>query len=92
MNQWSDAADLVGEYFSEELQTTYRIVMENNRLILKHLQNEDVLLQRLDKDNYIGDAWWFSKVKILRNDQNNVTGFRLNADEDRIQNLMFIKK
>ena len=84
--------DLCGTYYCPELQTTYKIRIRDNRLKVEHLQNESVSLVKIDKDYYMGDRWWFKEVRLIRDKKNNVTGFKLNADGNNIQNLMFYKR
>ena len=89
---YDDLEALLGEYYSDELETTYRLEIREDRLIVEHFQNEAVLLVRADVDHYWGDRWWFSEVRFIRDKDNHVTGFRLNADQDSVQNLLFVKK
>jgi hypothetical protein len=89
---YDDVETLLGEYYSDELETTYRVAIRENQLIVEHFQNEEVFLVRVDQDHYWGDTWWFSEVRFIRDENNDVTGFRLNADQDSVQNLLFVKK
>ena len=59
---------------------------------VEHFQNEDILLMRSGSDQYMGDKWWFSELEFLRNENNNITGFRLNADGDHVKRLLFVRK
>jgi CubicO group peptidase (beta-lactamase class C family) len=81
-----------GEYYSNELRTSYEIKIEDGRLIADHLHNEDVSLIRLDNNHYIGDKWWFSDIELNRDENNEIEGFRLNADQNNIQDLLWTKK
>jgi CubicO group peptidase (beta-lactamase class C family) len=87
-----DVDDLTGEYYSEELQTTYRIVKRDNSLLAEHMHNEDVQFMRLNENLYIGDKWWFEEMEVIRNADGLVAGFRVNADNDLVQNVLFEKK
>jgi hypothetical protein len=89
---YDSVEDLLGEYYSDELKTTYRIEIREDQLIATHFQNEKVFLVRVDGDHYFGDAWWFSEVKFIRDENDNVIGFRLDADQDSVQNVLFVKK
>jgi len=86
-----DVDDLVGEYHCPELETTYSIVVRNDRVILEHLHNEDVLLQQLDRDTFRGDAWWCTRIRVTRDSEDRVTGFTLDADSNNIRNLRFVR-
>ncbi len=86
-----DVHAFLGTYDCPELGTTYRVVVENDRLLLKHLHNEDVLLQQLDRDTYRGNTWWCTEIKLTRDTDDQVTGYKLNADGNNIQNLRFVR-
>ncbi len=86
-----DVASFVGEYSSPELLTTYTVGVKNDRLVLGHLRNEDVVLQQLDRDDYRANAWWCTKIRVIRDGGDRITGFRLDADEDNVQNLWFAR-
>ena len=86
-----DVTAFLGDYYSHELQVTYKVKIENNRLIVENLQNEDVMLLQIDKDNYLGDKWWFTKIRLIRNQNNQVKEFEVNADSNNIQKLSFVK-
>lgn len=92
VSKYSDITGLCGDYTSRELQTTYTVKIQDGRLIIAHLHNEDVRLTQIDKDHYIGDQWWFVDLRLIRDENDRVTGFKLNADSNNIQNLLFTKK
>jgi len=81
-----------GEYYCDELQTLYILKIENGQLIAEHLHNEKVLLTSLPEDCCQGDKWWFSELIFERDNNNHIKGFRLNADNNNIQNLLFTKR
>ena len=89
---YKNVEELCGEYFCPELQTIYNIKIKDKQLIVEHFQNDDILLMRLDKDHYLGDKWWFFEIEFLRDENNQITGFRLNADEGHIKRLLFVRK
>jgi CubicO group peptidase (beta-lactamase class C family) len=89
---YDNVEGLLGEYYSDELETTYRIGIREDQLVVTHFQNEEVFLVRVDQDHYFGDVWWFSEVEFIGNKDNDVIGFRLNADQDSVQNLLFVKR
>jgi CubicO group peptidase (beta-lactamase class C family) len=84
-----DVNTFCGDYYCPELQTSYEVNIKNKRLIVEHLQNEVVSLIQIDKDTYLGDKWWFKNVNVLRDDKSRIEGFKLNADNNNIQNLIF---
>lgn len=86
------AMDPCGDYYCPELRTEYKIVVTDNCLTLWHLQNEAVTLLRRNKDNYLGDQWWCEEIKLLRDQNDRITGLTLKADGGNVQKLRFVKK
>jgi CubicO group peptidase (beta-lactamase class C family) len=82
--------EYAGEYYSEELQTTYHLVVRNNTLIAAHLKNEDVILIPEDKDEFSSDLWWFRSIRFDRNANDEIVGFQM--DGFRATNLKFVKR
>ncbi len=90
-SQYPEISEMCGEYTCQELQTTYTLQIQDDHLIAAHLQNENVLLIRIDQDYYQGDQWWFKVLKFERDENGGIKGFRLNADSNNIQNLLFTR-
>lgn len=63
-----DVADILGEYYSPELRTRYRLMVSNDRLVMWHLHNEEAALLRLNRDRYLGDRWWCEEIEIVRDE------------------------
>jgi len=87
----SDLADILGEYYSPELRTRYRLMVRDDRLVLWHLHNEEVPLLRVNGDRYLGDTWWCEEIDIVRDDNDRITGFTVTADDGNVQKLLFVK-
>jgi CubicO group peptidase (beta-lactamase class C family) len=92
VDAYEDIGDFYGQYYCPELQTLYTVKSRDGRLVVEHLQNENVQLVQVDRDTYIGDKWWFATVNPVRNAEMRVVGFKVNADSNNIQNLLFVKK
>lgn len=84
------ATDLAGDYFSDELSTAYRIVVDGDHLAAKHAGNKDIRLTYIEKDTYKGGAWFFSWVEFERNGDGDVTGFRVTGH--RARNIAFTRR
>ncbi len=84
----SKMTQFVGDYFSEELQTTYSLVIEDKKLVAKHLRNTSIPLIYKGKDVFSGDSWYFTDLEFER-DGDIVTGFLLSAK--RARNIRFEK-
>jgi hypothetical protein len=76
-----------GEYWSEELQVTYRLFMEEGDLFGQVRMNPKNLLRWLSEDVLSGGR---TKMTFERNDANEIQGFSLDAG--RVRNLKFVKK
>ena len=81
-----------GDYSCPELLTSYKIVFKDRYLALTHLHNEDVFLQQTAPDTFCGNKWWCTQISMDRDSEGQIVGFRLNCDQNNIQNLRFIKK
>ena len=79
-----------GTYFSEELQTSYRIEVNNNALSAYHLRNGEITLVPSkvpsQQHRFDSDTWWFTKVKFY-SENGVILGFKL--DTGRIRDLNF---
>ena len=82
-------SEFEGDYYTEELDTTYTIGVQGNRLVAQHRRHDDISLTRAD-GHFVGDAWFFPEVYFTRDDTGQVTGFRLTGN--RVKNLRFKKK
>ena len=82
-------AEFEGDYYTEELDTTYSIRVHENQLIAQHIRHDDILLTYAD-GHFLGDTWFFPEVHFTRDDTGRVIGFRLTGG--RVRNLRFEKK
>lgn len=78
-----------GDYYTEELDTTYNIRVSENQLVAQHIRHDDILLTYAG-DHFIGNVWFFPEIHFTRDDTGQVTGFRLTGN--RVRNLHFEKK
>ena len=78
-----------GDYYTEELDTTYTIGVRGDQLVAQHIRHDDILLTYAD-DHFLGDAWFFPEVRFTRDETGRVIGFRLTGN--RVRNLHFKKK
>ena len=78
-----------GKFYSPELDTFYRIVLEEGQLIARHRRHEDIPLTIITPDYYSGREWFFRVVHFLRDQNENITGFLLTGG--RVRHLRFNK-
>ena len=82
-------AEFEGDYYTEELDTTYSIRVRGNQLVAQHIRHNDILLTYTE-GHFHGDSWFFPEIHFTRDDTEQVTGFRLTGN--RVRNLHFEKK
>lgn len=82
-------AEFEGDYYTEELDTTYTIVVNENRLVAKHRRHDDISLTYTG-DHFTGNVWFFPEIRFIRDNTGRVIGFRLTGG--RVRNLHFEKK
>ncbi|MGH9844912.1 MAG: serine hydrolase domain-containing protein [Blastocatellia bacterium] len=80
-------AEYTGAYYSEELDATYRIVVENGVLLIKARNAPRVGLVSQTKDEFRRLGVTFS---FIRNDQRQITGFALSGG--RAKGIQFVRK
>ena len=78
-----------GDYYTEELDTTYTISVRENQLVAQHIRHDDTLLTYTD-GHFFGDSWFFPEIHFTRDDTGSITGFRLTGN--RVRNLYFERK
>lgn len=85
-----ELAEYEGSYYSEEVGTTYLIVVKDGKLVAKHRRHEDTPLNASDTDQFVGEKWFFTNVQFIRDEENTVKGLKLSGG--RVRNLRFDKK
>ena len=83
-------AEYTGEYYSSELDTFYRILFENDRLVVKHRKYDDIPLSVITPDYYSGTEWFFRTVHFTRKKDNTINGFLVTGG--RVRSLRFTKQ
>jgi CubicO group peptidase (beta-lactamase class C family) len=78
-----------GDFYSEEISTTYTIVLESGKLIARHFRTGDVMLTLTKADQFSGNKWYFGRVVFTRNPDGKIAG--CNVSGGRVRNLKFEK-
>lgn len=83
--------DFTGEYYSDELSTSYTFVVRGDALIMTHLKLEDIELKRVDGNKFSGSGpeTFAFEMEFLKNRKNAVIGFTIS--NFGAKNLKFIK-
>lgn len=82
-------SDFSGEFYSEELSTTYHFTVVDDSLIAKHSRLSDFNLNPIKKDMFNGEAWFFTQVEFIRDSNDVITGCKVS--NGRVRNLYFEK-
>ncbi len=82
--------EFVGDYYSEELGTTYSLILQEGRLVATHRRHDDVLLRHGAGDDFTGDEAYFRTVHFTRAANGQVAGLLLSSG--RVRNLRFVKR
>jgi len=76
-----------GDYYSDELQVAYRLVLEDGKLHIRHKRLHLDVLRPAKKDIFrVGSM----RLCFIRNEMKYITGFMLNAG--RVKNIRFARK
>ena len=78
--------EFVGDYYCDELRTTYTITIQDSRLVAKHRRHGDIPLEQVD-DHFVGEQWFLSHIHFERNKNGRITSFVLTGG--RVRNLRF---
>jgi CubicO group peptidase (beta-lactamase class C family) len=83
----AELADYAGEYYSDEVQASYKIGAENGRLVVTPRRGPNLVLAPALKDEFLSAGFNFD---FTRDPQNRVNGFLM--DTDRSVNIRFVKR
>ncbi len=72
-----DLTTYTGEYFCDELNTTYHFSIKNNKLIASNQRLAEVEFSPLFKDSFTGNRPYFNEIKFNRKNSSDIKGFYL---------------
>jgi CubicO group peptidase (beta-lactamase class C family) len=78
----------VADYWSEELETVYHLVIDQKQLVIQHRWLGEIRLNPISKDFFKSNWGWY--LKVIRNDKKEIVGF--NMSSGRTLNVLFKKK
>lgn len=83
--------DFEGEYYSDELATTYTFSAKKDTLVMKHLRLDDLALKRTGENKFTGSGahTFLFEMEFLRNEAGAVTGFLVS--NFGVKNLKLVK-
>ena len=83
-----DLTSFIGDYWSDELETVYHLVIKDDKLTIKHRWNDDIVLDAISKDSFKTDWGYF--VKFIRNPEDEISGLSINSG--RTLNVVFHRR
>lgn len=84
-------ANYAGEYYSEELDTFYRVAVANGALEIQHPRRGGVPLAWLWREEFGSPAAYLSSVEFQRDGAGHVAGLIINGDP-RSRDIRFVKR
>ncbi len=82
-------SEYLGDFYSPELSTTYSIVLDGGKLVAKHPRLSDTELKPVKQDFFSSGRWSFNQIEFVRDNKNNIAGFRVTSS--RARNVRFDK-
>jgi hypothetical protein len=77
-----------GDYYSDEIDATYRVMLEDGKLALARKKNNPVTLQPAFRDGF-STLSILGNIRFTRDAQNRINGFTLSAG--RIRGFKFVR-
>jgi hypothetical protein len=82
-------ADYAGAYYSDEIDATYRVALQDDKLVLQRKKYQPVTLQPAFRDAF-STASILGTIRFTRDQQNRISGFILSGG--RVKNFRFVKQ
>ena len=82
---------LAGDYVSEELGTSYEVVVQDTTVTLRHFRHGDIPLVHAWGDDWSAAPFFLRSVAFQRDARGRVTGLLVNAGE-RARDIRFVRR
>ena len=79
-----------GRFYSEELETAFDLIVEDQQLIARHIRLGDIILSPTKRDAFVGDKRFFGQAEFIRDTGQQITGYKVSAG--RVRNVKFQKE
>lgn len=76
-NPNANLEDFAGTFYSEELDTAYRVRSRSGRLLISHLRHGEIELAEAGKDKFTGRIQFPVEIEFSRDGHGSVTEFRV---------------
>lgn len=87
----NDLKNFTGEFYSDEVSTSYTFVVRGNALIMTHLKLEDIELKRIGDNKFSGSGpeTFAFEMEFQKKENGAVTGFTIS--NFGVKNLKFVR-
>jgi CubicO group peptidase (beta-lactamase class C family) len=85
----AELAELTGDYYSPELETIYRIRVDDGVLAAHHVRHGRIVLRPVSGDRFTGNRWFFGRLQFERDSAGRIAGFRVSGG--RVRDLWFLR-
>ncbi len=82
-----DLNDYLGEFYSEELDTSYWLSVRDGTLVAHHRRHGDIELLPLLRDEFRSNQWFVPSLEFDRDERDRVIAFRIT--QGRSRNMRF---
>jgi hypothetical protein len=82
-----EPTEYTGNYYSEELGTTYTVVVKDGQLVAQQRRHEDIEFMPEEKDEFLS---FLGQVKFMREKSKGITG--LTVSNERVRHVRFDKQ
>jgi CubicO group peptidase (beta-lactamase class C family) len=83
-------AEYAGEFYAEELGTSYSLVVADSTLLATHVRHDPITLTPTSPDAFASTTWFLSRLVFERNDAGAIAGFH--ASSGRVRDLWFARR
>jgi CubicO group peptidase (beta-lactamase class C family) len=84
-----EVAAFQGTYYSDELETTYTLVLQDGALTARHRRHDAAVLFPGFRDTFTSSYWFMPELHFMRDRTRRITGFE--ASNSRSRNVRFEK-
>jgi hypothetical protein len=85
-----DFASYSGSYWSDELETQYRILLKDGKLIADHVRHGEIQLRPVERDQFRSSASFMPEVKFTRDETGKVVGMTVGGG--RVSGIRFARR
>ncbi len=81
--------DFIGAFKNSEYNTSYELVIEDNKLIAKHSLNYDITLYPIAKNSFYSKEPFFGRIDFVFNNNRTIKEFKVSGQN--LKNIIFKK-